>query len=42
MLFPLFADIFAGLKYDNNILLQVILHNIHFKTTISADHFADL
>jgi hypothetical protein len=42
MLLPLFADIFADLKYDNDLLLQIILHNIHFNTTISADHFADL
>jgi hypothetical protein len=42
MLLPQLADIFAGLKYDNNILLQAILHNINFNTSISADHFADL
>jgi hypothetical protein len=42
MLLPPFADIFAGLKYDNDLLLQAILHNIHFNTTIFADHFADL
>jgi hypothetical protein len=42
MLLPQFADIFADLKYDNDLLLQDILHNIHFNTTIFADHFADL
>jgi hypothetical protein len=42
MLLSPFADIFAALKYDNYLLLQVILHNIHFNTTIIADHSADL
>jgi hypothetical protein len=41
MLFHPFADIFAGLKCDNDLVFQAILHNIHFNTTIFADPFAD-